>query len=204
MESSRNNRKWTKEELEYLQNNWGEQTPDIIARNLKRSVGAVINKSKKLELGSFLDNSEYVNAFSITQLMGIDSHVIQRTWKNHGFKMTKKKIRGNERFEVIKFDKFLKWLRTHQDLWDSRKIPPYGLGTEPEWLKEKREKDKLLPAKSRGTKYTPEEDNKIVLMYRMGRTQREIAQQLGRSESSVNARIQRLDIWGTGRLKHAN
>lgn len=204
MKLDRRNRVWTTEELEYLEDSWGEVTPDTIAKNLGRTVNAVIVKSKVLHLGSYLANSEYINAYGISQIMGIDSHVIQRTWKRHGFKMTKKKIRGNLRFEIIRVDELLEWLRTHQELWDSRKIKPYALGTEPEWLKEKREKDRLLPAKSRGTKYTPNEDNKIVMMCRLGKTQTEIAKAIGRSRASVNARISRLDIWGTGRPKNAN
>lgn len=204
MKLDRRNRVWTTEELEYLEDSWGEVTPDTIAKNLGRTVNAVIVKSKVLHLGSYLANSEYINAYGISQIMGIDNHVIQKTWKRHGFKMTKKKIRGNLRFEIIRVDELLEWLRTHQELWDSRKIKPYALGTEPEWLKEKREKDRLLPAKSRGTKYTADEDNKIVMMCRLGKTQTEIAKAIGRSRASVNARISRLDIWGTGRPKNAN
>ena len=200
----RKNRKWTPGEIEYLKDRWGTDTPNQIAKELGRTTTAIIVKSKVLSLGSFLDNSEYLNSFQITQLMGIDSHVIKRTWKNHGFKMRKRRIRGNKQFEVITLEEFVKWLKEHQELWDSRKIPEYGLGTEPEWLKEKRRLDELLPAKSRGTKYTPAEDNKLVMMCRMGKTQAEIAAALGRTESSVNARVQRLDIWGTGRLKNAN
>lgn len=200
----RQRRTWTHSEIEHLKNRWGEATPNKIAKELGRTTTAIIVKSKVLGLGSFLDNSEYLNAYQITQLMGIDSHVIQRTWKNHGFKMKKRRIRGNKQFEVITLEELLKWLKEHQELWDSRKIPEYGLGTEPAWLKEKRRIDELLPAKSRGTKYTPAEDNKLVMMCRLGKTQAEIAEALGRTEASVNGRVQRLDIWGTGRLKNAN
>ena len=203
MKTDRHKRIWSKEELEYLEDSWGEVTPDTIARNLGRTLNAVIVKSKILQLGSYLASSEYLNAFSISKIMGIDSHVIQRTWKRYGFKMTKRKIRGNKRFEIIKVDELLEWLRTHQELWDSRRIEPYALGIEPEWLKEKREKDKQKP-KARGTQYTAEEDNRIVMMTRLGKTQAEIAKELDRSQASVNARVQRLDIWGTGRAKNAN
>ena len=201
---SRHNRTWTAAEFDYLKENWGTQTPDYIAKNLGRTINAIIVKSKVLGLGSFLDSGEYLNAHRITELMGVDSHVVNRTWIKHGLKLRNKKIRGNVRFGIITFENFMVWLKEHQNMWDSRKVPEYGLGTEPEWLKEKRRLDALLPAQSRGTKYTPEEDNKLVMMFRMGKTQAEIAEALERTESSVNARIQRLDIWGTGRLKNAN
>lgn len=200
----RHNRKWTETELNYLKDSWGTQTPDMIAKNLGRTTNAIIVKSKVLGLGSFLDTGEYLNSYRITQLMGVDSHVVKRTWVKYGLKLRKKRIRGNEKHEVITFADFIVWLKEHQDLWDSRKVPEYGLGTEPAWLKEKRRLDALLPARSRGTKYTPAEDNKLVMLCRLGKTQSEIAEALGRTEASVNARVQRLDIWGTGRLKNAN
>ena len=200
---SRHRRTWTAEEIQALEDMWGEKTPDLIAKNLGRTVNAIIVMSKRLGLGSYLANSEYLNSFTITKIMGLDSHVIQRTWKRYGFTMQKKKIRGSYKFDVIRLDKLLEWLEAHQDLWDSRKVEPYALGTEPEWLQKKREQDKLLPAKSR-TKYTASEDNKVVMMTRLGKTQAEIAEALGRSQASVNARVQRLDIWGTGRAKNAN
>lgn len=201
---SRHNRNWTESELDYLKESWGTHTPDQIARTLGRTTNAIIVKSKVLGLGSFLDNGEYLNAYRIANLMGVDNHVIKRTWTNHGLKLRKMRIRGNEPKEVITLERFMVWLREHQDLWDSRKIPEYGLGTEPEWLKEKQRRDALLPARSRGTKYTSEEDNRLVMMYQLGKTQAEIGQALERTEASVNARIQKLDIWGTGRLKNAN
>lgn len=200
----RRNRNWTESELDYLKEHWGTQTPDSIAKQLGRTTTAIIVKSKVLGLGSFLDNGEYLNAYRITQLMGVDSHVVKRTWVKHGLNLKKKRIRGNIQQEVITLEDFMVWLKEHQKLWDSRKVPEYGLGTEPAWLKEKRRLDALLPARSRGTKYTPAEDNKLVMLCRLGKTQSEIGQALGRTEASVNARIQKLDIWGTGRLKNAN
>ena len=106
----RQRRTWTQNEIEHLKDRWGTVTPNVIAKELGRTTTAIIVKSKVLGLGSFLDNSEYLNAYSITQMMGIDTHVIQRTWKNHGFKMKKRRIRGNQLFEVITLEELLKWL----------------------------------------------------------------------------------------------
>lgn len=197
----RQNKTWSEEELYFLQDKWGDWSAERIGKSLGRTASAVILKAKSLRLGSFWKNTEYLNAYNITQLMGIDSHVIERTWKRHGFKMRRKKIRVKQYFEVIKHKDLMGWLEEHQDLWDSRKVAEYALGTEPEWLKEKRKRDNLITTKSRGTKYTPEEDSKLVMMFKAGKTQAEIGRALNRSEASVNARIGRLDIWGTGRLK---
>lgn len=102
---------------------------------------------------------------------------------------------------LIKLEDFIKWLKAHQDLWDSRRLEPYALGYEPEWLVEKRKRDSEITTKSRGTKYTPYEDALIVMYLKQDKTQKEIGALIGRSEASVNARIMRLDVWGTGKLK---
>ena len=97
------------------------------------------------------------------------------------------------------FSDLLEWLRCHQELWDSRKIEPYGLGVEYEWLKEKRKRDALLPPR-KAQKWTPVEDRRAIDMYRMGKTYQEIGDTLGRSACSIEHRIMRLDVWGTGKF----
>jgi hypothetical protein len=53
---------WSVQELEYLQEHWGEKTIPQIARNLGRSFNAVSIKAKRLGLGSMLSSSEYMTA----------------------------------------------------------------------------------------------------------------------------------------------
>ena len=54
------NRKWTKEDVEYLKEKWGNVSISSIAKKLNRSVNAVKLKAKRLGLGPMLENGSYV------------------------------------------------------------------------------------------------------------------------------------------------
>lgn len=200
---SRTNATWTKEEDEQLENLWGTAPPTVIAGHLGRTVGAVIQRVKKKQLGAFTDVGVYINRNQAAQMVGVDYKVLVRNWEvNHGLCFKKKKVRSKKKSQyLIELTAFIKWLEKHQDLWDGRRVEPYALGYEPKWLIEKRKRDSAQSTKLRGTKYTPEEDGLIIMYLKQNKTQKEIGELIGRSEASVNARIMRLDVWGTGKLK---
>ena len=54
------NRKWTKEDVEYLKEKWGNVSISSLAKKLNRSVNAVKLKTKRLGLGPMLENGSYV------------------------------------------------------------------------------------------------------------------------------------------------
>ena len=189
---SRRNTTWTDEEIETLKNLWGEKTPDAIARILGRSTGGVIGKAKLLHLGSYLEASEFLGMHQVTELMGVDSHVPVRTWiPKYNMPFVYRRIRGNLRFRVIRLEDLMKWLRDTPEAWDSRKVAPYALGTEPPWLKDKRAADRQRMAKPTGTKYTAAEDSAILIGRATGKGYKEIGARIGRSAASVQARADR-------------
>lgn len=189
---SRRNTTWTDEEIETLKDLWGEKTPDAIARVLGRSTGGIIGKAKLLHLGSYLEASEYLGMHQVTEILGVDSHVPTRTWiPKYNMPFVKRRIRGNLRFRVIRLEDLMKWLRDNPEAWDSRKVKPYALGTEPPWLKEKRAADNARIEKPTGTKYTEREDTIIRWRRGSGKTYKEIGQEIGRSADSVQARADR-------------
>lgn len=198
--NKRKNKTWSEAELAVLFEEWGEKTPDAIGRKIGRSTKAVRSMAKVHGLGCFLKNSEYLTQKQCTDMLGYTSKVMQRTWIPHGLKVHKRRTAGGRRNTVILHSELMEFLRKNQDLWDSRKCEPYALGTEPQWLQEKRKRDARRP-KPIGTKYTAAEDQIICMMLRKNATQREIGERLGRSKASINARIGRLDIWGTGKVK---
>lgn len=200
---NRTNTTWTPEEDELLEELWGSSTPQLIAKKLGRSTGAVIQRVKKKQLGAFTDVGVYINRNQAAQMVGVDYKVLTRNWEvSHGLCFKKKKVRSDMKSQyLIRLDDFIKWLKGHQELWDSRRVEPYALGYEPEWLVEKRKLDKENTNKLRGTKYTPQEDGLIIMYLKQNKTQKEIGELINRSEASVCARIMRLDVWGTGKLK---
>lgn len=194
---------WTSDEDNLLQEMWGNSSPDKIARKLGRTTLAVVQRVKAKNLGSFTEVGVYINRNQAAQMVGVDYKVLSRNWEqNHNLRFIKKKIRTDTKSQyLISLDDFIEWLKNHQELWDSRKTELYALGYEPEWLVEKRKRDKEQTNKPRGTKFTPREDALIVMYLKMNKSQREIGRILNRSKSSINARIMRLDVWGTGKLK---
>ena len=189
---SRRNTVWTDEEIETLKDLWGDKTPDAIARILGRSTGGVIGKAKLLHLGSYLEASEFLGMHQVTELMGVDSHVPVRTWiPKYNMPFVYRRIRGNLRFRVIRLEDLMKWLRDNPEAWDSRKVAPYALGTEPPWLKDKRAADRQRMAKPTGTKYTAAEDSAILIGRATGKGYKEIGARIGRSAASVQARADR-------------
>ncbi len=192
---------WTSKELDYISEVWGEKTIPQIAQHLGRSINAV--KVKTVRLG-YTGQKWYGNMMSarkVSELLGVDVHTVTDYWIPKCGLIGKAKRLGNSKktTTIIMFDDLLSWLETHLELWDSRRLELYALGMEYDWLIEKRKDDSCLPAR-KAQKWTPEEDARLIAMFKRGdMTYSEIGVQLGRSASGVEHRIQRLDVWGSGK-----
>lgn len=192
---------WTAEELSYVREVWGEKTIPEIAAKLGRSINAVRIKTVRLGFTGQKWSGEMMSARKVSELLGVDVHAVIDYWiPKCGLKAKKKRLGNSKKTTtIIMFEDLLSWLRNHQDLWDSRRVEEYALGIEYAWLKKKRKSDATLPAR-RLQKWTPYEDNQLILMWKRGdKTKAEIAKILNRSYSSVEHRLCRLDVWGTGK-----
>lgn len=192
---------WTPNELERLHELWGVKTVPEIAKLFGRSINAVKIKAVRRGLLSQARSGEMMSARAVSELLGVDIHTVCDWWILKCGLKAKKKCLGvsKQTTTIIMFEDLLAWLREHDELWDSRRVEPYALGIEYDWLVEKRGRDRELPRR-RLQKWTPTEDRQLILMYRRGdKSKAEIALALGRSYSSVEHRLIRLDVWGTGR-----
>lgn len=195
---------WTHEEEATLRDKWGEISADQIAKRLKRTKTAVIVKSKRMKLGAFKDRGEMLTASQVATLMGVDFHTVSDYWmKKCGLPFRKIAARDVRKFKYVHMDALIKWLHNNPDKWDSRRVELFALGSEPDWLKEKRTRDNSIPARSR-QKWTPIEDAALISMFRKGCTGKEIAASMGRSEAAIRHRIQRVDMWGCGKAERGN
>jgi DNA-binding CsgD family transcriptional regulator len=195
------NRNWTREELDYIREVWGEKTVPEIAAKLGRSINAVKVKTVRLGYTGQKWCGEMMSARKVSELLGVDVHTVTDFWiPKCNLKAKAKRLGVSKRTTtIIMFEDLLSWLQEHQDLWDSRRVPEYALGVEYKWLRAKRENDKQLPAR-RLQKWTSYEDQQLIIMFKRGdRTQAQIAKELNRSLASVNHRLARLDVWGDGR-----
>ena len=190
---------WSEEEVELMQELWGTYTVPQIAKRLNRSAHAVKVKSTRLGLGRYVNSSQYITANQAASLMQVDIHTVTDVWIPAGLRFTWKAPQGKRKFRHIRMDDLLDWLKDNQDRWDSRRVELFALGSEPDWLKEKRRADLDRPAR-RAAKWTAEEDSSLVAMFRRGdKTYAEMGQELGRSANAVERRVARLDIWGSGK-----
>lgn len=124
-------------------NLWGSQSYAYIAKRTGKTETAVRVKAKRLGLGAVKNASDYLCAREVSRLMGIDVHAVTNRWiEKRGLKC--RKIRSGRRtlWVLIRHDDLMRFLEEHQDIWDSRRVEPYALGMEPEWLHQKRLKDR--------------------------------------------------------------
>lgn len=195
-------RKWTSAELEYLQNNWGEKTIPQLAEKLNRSINAIKVKSTRLGLIGQRWYGEMMSANKVAELMRVDLHTVTDYWiAKCGLKASRRQIGASQKkYLIIKFKNLLSWLQNNQEAWDSRRLDKYALGQEYDWLVKKRKVDSATLPKRRFQKYTKREDELICSLFKAGnKTYKEIGVVIGRSADSVERRLSRLDVWGTGK-----
>lgn len=191
---------WTEEELSYLHNSWGEKTIPQIAKELGRSINAVKVMAFRTGHKCQKQSGNMMSARKVAEILGVDVQVICDSWIPK-YRLKGKKLRlglGKRKTTIIMFDDLIRWLKKHQDLWDSRKVEQYGLGIEYDWLIKKREADEEKPAR-KSKLWTKVDDARLIHFVKTTKmTYKEIGKELGRSEIAVAHRLRRLDVWGTG------
>lgn len=148
-----------------------------------------------------MDNSNYFTLIQISLILGVATSTVKGWLEKQGLKTRRVKIHDNTSpYVCVHVSSLLAWLKDNQDKWNSCKLGLGALGSEPEWLKEKRQADSAITLPPRRMKqWTPEEDAILIRMYKAGCKHKEIAGELNRSLYGVQQRACRLDIWGTGK-----
>lgn len=191
------NRKWTKEDVEYLKEKWGNVSISSLAKKLNRSVNAVKLKTKRLGLGPMLENGSYVtlNQVAIALTGRNFSSYYKKSWiENRGMPVNNKKVINNT-FKIIYLDEFWKWAEKNRSFLDFSKMEPLALGKEPEWVNEQRKKDYKSNALQRKDQWTPYEDDKLrYLLKQQKYGYAEVADILHRSEGAIQRRCTDLGI----------
>ena len=191
------NRKWTKEDVEYLKEKWGTVSIPYIAQKLNRSVNAIKLKAGRLNLGPMLENGSYVtlNQVAIALTGRPFSSYYKKSWiENRGMPVHNKKVMNNT-FKIIYLDEFWKWAEKNRSFLDFSKMETLTLGKEPEWVNEQRKKDYKSNALQRKDKWTPYEDDKLrYLLKQQKYGYAEVAEILHRSEGAIQRRCADLGI----------
>ena len=178
-------RKWTEEEEILLSDLWGTKSVESIAKTMKRTVFSLKVKAVRMGLGAMVRNNyELITVSDMCDLLSVTRERITTTWLNLGLNLKKKKLTNNMSYYVITWHDLMDFLENNQNEWDSRMLEKNMLGTEPEWLKEKRIRDmKENPLWYR--KWSEDEIKQAENLFKAGKNYLEIALCINRSEQAV-------------------
>ena len=178
-------RKWTEEEETLLSDLWGTKSIETIAKTMKRTVFSLKVKAVRMGLGPMVRNNyDLITISDMCDLLSVTRDRITTTWINLGLNLKKKKLTNNMAYYVITWNDLMAFLENNQNEWDSRCVEKNMLGTEPEWLKEKRIRDiEENPLWYR--KWTEEEKKQAENLFKSGKDYLEIAEIINRSEWAV-------------------
>lgn len=176
------NRNWTKEETEYLKENWGKISIPVLAKKLNRTESAIKQKVNRLGMYSFLESGEYVTLNTLLQVIGVDNGGYKKiSWiRNRNFPVHTKRV-SKKVVRIVKLEEFWKWAEANKAFLDFSNFETHALGNEPDWVKDKRREDK----DNKQFRYTGMELSKL-LMRTEGAIQKRIAA-LGLKERPVKA-----------------
>jgi len=194
----RGRRRWSEEEIQYLQENWGSVSVKHICKKLDRTEASIHVMQKKMKLGAFLDGGEYITLNKLlTAVTGTETAYSYKTisWvKNRGLPVHIKRI-SEKRVKVVYIDEFWRWAENNRSFIDFSKMEPLALGKEPEWVKEQRRKDFQAFAIQRKDPWTPNEDDRLRLLLKQHKYgYAELSDMLHRSAGAIQRRCTDLKI----------
>lgn len=191
-------RQWTDAEYEQLCEEWGRYSIPTIAERHGRSENAIKIKVQRLQLGSFLENSQFVTVNQLVQEFGHSSlrQYFTMQLREAGFPFKRQRV-GDNRFLVVDIEEFWKWVKDHRALFDFSKLQKNALGCEPEWVAQQRcfDAQRRREIKPHNAAWTPHEDDYLrMLLSQYKYTYAELKKMLKRSEGAIQKRVLDLGI----------
>ena len=174
-------RRWTEEELEKLERYNGTCTCAVMAKRLGRSPEAVKLKMNRIGLLGFAQSTELLTAYQIFKAYGINYRKLER-WQRLGLK--KKRISG---YNTYRQEDLYKFMKSHPEEWDATKVTDDSLFMNEPWFLQKRKDDRVGPKKRK--EWTPCDVSHLILRYKQGMPIRQIAEEMGRTESSIKNKM---------------
>lgn len=184
-------RAWTEEDETILIEMYGMYSYKRISKRLKRSETAIVQKARKLNLGSPRQATGYVNMSELGECLGRSKSTIKRWIKLKGLPYCKKVISKKEETYRIDVNKFWAWAYKNINLMKWELYTRNSLGKEPKWLAEKI-KEYNSKIKHKTTEWTETEIANLELWYSQGVEIKEIGKRLNRSPTAVDIRLTRI------------
>lgn len=191
-------RKWTKEELDYLQDRWGVVSKQAIANKLGRSFNAVNCKAYRIGLEDALYHLDGITVSALADTIGVEYQIVSN-WANiYGLPIKTKVTSKTQAYKYINLKDWWKWAEKNKHMIDFTRFDRFALPPEPDWVGDKRkadfEKKRLLP-KVHNTPWSSSEDNRLKALAKEGKTTYpEISRELQRSQGAIKRRIRDLKL----------
>lgn len=184
-----NYKKWKKEDEMQLEEKWGTKAIEKLAKELGRTVGALRTKAWSMKLGGQLEADGNIMKISdIEKYIGISRSRIETLEKNGLICLKKKKITKSKKTKCIETKDLLEFLKNNQDIWDSRRLTDQIFVVEPDWLKEKIERDRKNPPIQK-KRWTETERNLARTLLLAGHDYEQIGNRLERTKGSVRREL---------------
>lgn len=191
------NRVWTKEELNYLEDKWGNLSVSYIAKKLNRTERAVMVKAQKMKLGGFVQAGELLNLCQLIKALGLFNSYswTKKKFLNNGLPRVTK-IVLNKKVIKVDLDVFWKWAECHKQLLNFARFEKGNLGKEPSWVEEKRRADKSNPSKvSHNRAWSKEDDTLLISLTKTCKyTYKDLASRFNRTEAAIKRRLKDLNV----------
>ena len=172
-------RHWTEEELKKLEELTGTYTVATIAKILGRSFNSVNIKLNRMGLSGFEKSTDLLTINQVQKLLCVQYKTINKTWRSKGLRFMRK---GN--YLVCREEDLVKFLKEHPECWNANKVTDDSILMRYPWYHEKKKQDDNKPYF-----WTPAEESKLKLLRYQGYTIREIAERMGRTDSSIKAKL---------------
>lgn len=135
-----NNRYWTKSDEEYLSEKYGVMSIEGIAKKLGKSTIAVKDKLKRINAGTFLENTDGLCISEVGRLVGKHRTTIMKIWiKKDGLKFYSK-----SKYIIIREKDLADFMKNNPDRWDATECEAYFFERF-DWFRKKRiaDRDKM-------------------------------------------------------------
>ncbi|MDW8750179.1 helix-turn-helix domain-containing protein [Streptococcus suis] len=170
-------RRWTAEEIAYLEKKCDRMPLKKIAKNLKRSVFAVGSKMQRLDL-TIQSTEDFVSLMEFCEWTGMEPAKVRYWIRAKGFPARK---RGKDmKFQI---EDFWKWAEQNRKYIDWDRFPRYVFLPEPAWL------DEQKSLKERYRKWTAAEDKRLAVCLANRYSYNELVAEFGRSKGAIRRRI---------------
>lgn len=191
------NRRWTAEEEQYIDDNWGIVAIKGIAKKLNRTVNAVNIRASKMGKGPFVESGEYITLNELAKQFGRTSinNYTKISWiKNRSFPVKKQKI-NKAYVRIVHLDSFWKWASENKNFLDFATLEKNALGKEPDWVDKQRSVSIKQSRIVRCGKWTEVEELQLkTLLNSQKYSYKEISEKLHRTCGAIQKRCLDLGI----------